>query len=67
MTTPQEYRQYAEECLRWAREAKTEIERQQLLELANAWVQAAALQDGALPTYSPPPASAAPAKTAERS
>ncbi len=53
MTTPSDYRRYAEECLRWAREAKTDIERQQLLEMANAWVQAAALEDGKSPAYEP--------------
>ena len=50
MTTPQEYRQYAEECLRWAREAEDETQRQRFLEIASAWVQAAAVGDGKLPT-----------------
>ncbi len=53
MTTAQDYRRYAEECLRWAREAKTDIERQQLLEIANTWIQAAAMENGKLPTYEP--------------
>ncbi len=37
MTTPQEYRQFADECMEWARTAKNEEERQQLLEMAAAW------------------------------
>ncbi len=49
MTTPQEYRQFANECLRWARKAKTDSEREQFLQLANAWVQVASLTDGKLP------------------
>jgi hypothetical protein len=53
MTTPQEYRQFADECLQWAREAKTDGERQQFPEMANASMQAAALQDGKLPIASP--------------
>jgi hypothetical protein len=65
MTTPQEYRKYAEECLRWAREAKTDTERQQLIELANEWIQAAALDDVARGTDHPAPPKAAPAKTTE--
>ncbi len=54
MTTPQEYRHFADECLEWARIAKTEHERQQFLEMANAWVQAASLQDGEIPIAKPP-------------
>jgi hypothetical protein len=50
MTTAQEYRQYAEECLRWARTAKSDAERTQFLEMANVWVQAASMKDGAPPT-----------------
>ena len=39
------YRQYAKECLRWAREAKTNDDRQQFLAMAQGWIKAAALQD----------------------
>ncbi len=49
MTISQDYRQYAEECLRWAREAKDEAQRQQLLDLASAWIQAASLQNDRSP------------------
>ncbi len=45
MTAAQDCQRKAEECLRLAREAKTDIERQQLIEMANAWIQAAALED----------------------
>ena len=49
MSTSQEYRQYAKECLRWAREAKDEQQQRQFLEMASAWIQAASLKDGKLP------------------
>jgi hypothetical protein len=45
MTAAQDCQRKAEECLRLAREAKTDIERQQLIEMANSWIQAAALED----------------------
>jgi hypothetical protein len=51
--TAQDYRRNAEECLRLAREAKTDIERQQLIEMANAWVQAAAAEDAKEPADAP--------------
>lgn len=50
MTTAREFRQYADECLRWASETKDEEQRQQFLDMASAWVQAASLQDGKLPS-----------------
>jgi hypothetical protein len=50
MTASQEYRQYAGECLRWARKIKDEAQQQLFLEMASAWMQAAALEDGELPT-----------------
>jgi hypothetical protein len=49
METSEDYWRYAEECFKWAREAKTDDERQQYLDLANAWVLAASLQDGKPP------------------
>ncbi len=49
MTSPDEFRQYAEECLRWAREAQDEDLRKQFLELANAWTLAATGADGGAP------------------
>jgi hypothetical protein len=49
MTSPDEFRQYAQECLRWAREAQDEDLRKQLLDMANAWTLAAAQLDGSAP------------------
>ncbi len=46
MTTPEEYRRYADECMKWAREAKSDKDRETFLELASAWLQAAAIGDG---------------------
>jgi hypothetical protein len=41
MTTDEEYRSYARECIRWAGEAKTEFERNAFLDMACAWATAA--------------------------
>jgi hypothetical protein len=41
MTTADEYRQYAVECLRWAKEAETDEERQSFLDMARDWTLAA--------------------------
>ncbi|HUI15720.1 MAG TPA: hypothetical protein VL048_19860 [Xanthobacteraceae bacterium] len=49
MTSPDEFRQYAEECLRWARQAQDEDTQKRFLELANAWTLAAAQLDGVAP------------------
>jgi hypothetical protein len=38
-----EYQHYADECLRWAAEAKNENHRQIYLEMAKAWTLAAKL------------------------
>jgi hypothetical protein len=42
MTTANEYRQFAEECLRWAQAAKTQNERKAFLDMAEIWVKASA-------------------------
>jgi hypothetical protein len=42
MSEVSQFRQYAEEALRWADEAKTETEEHTLIELACMWAQAAA-------------------------
>jgi hypothetical protein len=47
-TSSEEYRQYADECFRWAREAQDEAQQKLFLEMASVWVQAASLQDGKL-------------------
>src|ERR1700730_3257471 len=41
MTTPDEYQQFAEECLRWARDAKTDADRKTFLDMARIWTKAA--------------------------
>jgi hypothetical protein len=45
MTTPNEYRQFAEECFKWAKRAKSDEERETLLDMANTWMQAASIQE----------------------
>jgi hypothetical protein len=42
MTTPDELRKFAEECMQAARNAKTEAERRAFLDMARAWTKAAA-------------------------
>jgi hypothetical protein len=42
MTTADEYRRFAEDCLRWARAAKDEAERKAFLDMARTWTKAAA-------------------------
>ena len=41
MTSRKECTEYAEDCLRWAREAKTEKQKTLLLDMANYWAEAA--------------------------
>jgi hypothetical protein len=41
MSKVDQFREYAEEAMRWARQSKTEKERQALIELACTWTQAA--------------------------
>jgi hypothetical protein len=37
MIATKEYREYAGDCLRWAREAKSEEQRQLLFDMASYW------------------------------
>jgi hypothetical protein len=53
MTTAQEYRKFADECLRWADEAETEEFRNAFIQMARDWTLAALRLDG----LSVPPAS----------
>lgn len=39
--TSEEFRQYAEEAMRWARQAKTDQEREGFIDLARTWMLAA--------------------------
>ena len=48
MATVNEYRQLANECLRWAAEAETEDDRKAFLELARDWTLAALRLEGVL-------------------
>ena len=41
MSKVDQFRQYAEEALRWARQSKTEKEKQAYTDLALTWMQAA--------------------------
>ena len=43
MTKADEFREYAEEALRWSHESKTEEEKKALIDLAVTWTQAASL------------------------
>jgi hypothetical protein len=43
MPSVEEYRQYAEECLGWAKHAKTDTERDLFLKMAEDWLRAATL------------------------
>jgi hypothetical protein len=45
MSKADEFRQYAEEAMSWARDSKDEKQRAILINLARAWVQAAASQE----------------------
>ena len=42
MSETDQFRQYAEEAMRWVRQSKTENEKRTLMELARTWTQAAA-------------------------
>ena len=39
--SPNEFREFAQECLRWAGDTKSQRHRQVLLEMARTWLQAA--------------------------
>ena len=41
MTTAKEYREFANECLRWAAEVKADDDRQAFLDMAKVWTQLA--------------------------
>jgi hypothetical protein len=43
MDTAKEYRDYADECLAWAKDASSEQERDTFLKMAKDWLRAAAL------------------------
>jgi ribosomal protein L17 len=43
MSSAQEYRQFAEECVDWAKKATTDAERETFLKMAEDWLRAAAI------------------------
>ena len=45
MSKADQFRQYAEEAMRWAYQSKTEKNKQALIELARTWTQAAVQSD----------------------
>jgi hypothetical protein len=46
MSKADQFREYAEGAMQWARRSKTENEKQALVELARTWTQAAQRSDG---------------------
>ena len=55
MSKGNEFRQYAEEALGWAGEAKSEKEKETLTDLAHTWMQAALRSEYILFVNSTPP------------
>jgi hypothetical protein len=55
MSEADQFRQYAQEAMRWARQAKTEKEKRALLELARTWSQAALESDSTVMVNVSPP------------
>jgi hypothetical protein len=41
MQSAGKFREYADECMQWAKKAKSDAEREAFLEMAEAWLQAA--------------------------
>jgi hypothetical protein len=50
MTTAEEYREYAKECLGWADETETDDMRQSFLDMARDWTLAALHLEGVVNT-----------------
>lgn len=48
MTSPKEYRQFAQECMRAAEETNDEEQRQLFLDMAKQWMQAALQVEGSI-------------------
>jgi hypothetical protein len=44
-----DYREYADECMGWARTAKSDRERAIFVQMAQTWLQAAAIMEGKEP------------------
>jgi hypothetical protein len=62
MTKADEFRQYAEEAMRWARKSKTEKDKAVLVDIARTWTIAATYREateenvGRVHLVNPPPA-----------
>jgi hypothetical protein len=54
MKTAAEYRAMAEECFKWASEARTDAVRASYRQLAKIWLNTASKLDGLPPTRTPP-------------
>jgi hypothetical protein len=46
VSTADEYRSYADECIGWAKSAKTDRERQIFIQMAETWLRAAVVAAG---------------------
>jgi hypothetical protein len=55
MSKADEFRQYAEEAMRWARQSKTEKANQALMDLARTWTQAAVQSERIVVVNGSPP------------
>ena len=55
MKTASEYRTMPEACFQWAHEATGKEVRESYMQLAQVWLNAASLLDGAPPTRMAPP------------
>jgi hypothetical protein len=47
VSSAKEFREYADECLGWAKAAKSDKERRTFLQMAQAWLEAADLSETA--------------------
>ena len=63
MKTAAEYRAMADECYKWAREARTKEVRKSYLQLAQIWLNTASKIDGLPATRTPPAPDEATKKT----
>jgi hypothetical protein len=53
MSSVTEYRQYADECLGWAKQAATDSERDLFLKMAEDWLRAATLLGASAAPFAP--------------
>jgi hypothetical protein len=60
MSKAEEFRQYAEEAVRWAGKSKDEQEKQALMDLARTWTEAATHSERILFVNGSPPEARAP-------